>query len=153
MINGALPQPSSLRTPTLPLPLHFLPHIFWSSALSSTLVSALEPYYKIHRLAHPLVFISYKRVWSRKPVVLFLPPGQWLEGLFCSQTRGLRSSACELGALLSASHRCEEAAPGRTLDCGPFSLPSPDLISFWCSYATEVGERGEKLSLEPILTL
>lgn len=37
-------------------------------------------------------------------------------------------------------------------DCGP-SLPPHSDLTFWCSYATERLERGERLSLEPILAL
>lgn len=43
LLPGCLPKPSSLilflRTPTLPLPLHFLSHIFWCPAPPSTLLS------------------------------------------------------------------------------------------------------------------
>lgn len=124
LLHGALPQPSSLI-----LFLRTLHGLCISYPISSGVHLPPLPFYlspnlycKVHWLAHPLVFVSYKRLRSRKPIVVILSPGQWLEGLLSDSW----SSACELGASLSAGHRCEETAPDRTLrDCGPFSPLAP----------------------------
>lgn len=103
-----------------------------------------EAYCKIHRLAHPQVFV-------RKSMVLILSPDWWLEGLFCSPTPGLVPVSSEPCSQLGTGVR-RQCLTGHS-DCGPSLPPHSDLTSFWCSYATERLERGERLSLEPILAL
>lgn len=75
-------------------------------------------------------------------MVLILSPGRWLEGLFCSPTPGLVPVSSEPCSQLGTGVRRQHLT-GHS-DCGPSLPPHSDFISFWCSYATEKLERGER---------
>lgn len=136
LLPGSLLKPSSLilflRTPTLPLPLHFLSPIFWCPApsLLQNPPGCLSA--GVHKLQKALVketHIPHSGPWS----------------VVGRAALGLLVFCCELGALLSARHSVRRQHLTEHSDTVPF-LSHPDLISFWCSYAKERLERGERNS-------